>query len=93
MYIHHGLDFLFPSQKQRLLKNKQSFRLADRSFKKEIDDAVKKATIMDGRPFNDFSKPGIIHLLNVAIPGGFCYFFSLLYKTKKILFLVCLLIL
>ena len=36
--------------------------------KDEIDEAVINCIIQDGRPFNDFHKPGMQHLLNILAP-------------------------
>ena len=59
MYTRHEIsDFLFPSQKIQIGLEKDETCTMSAEQKQEIDEAIMNATIIDGRSFMDFSKPG-----------------------------------
>lgn len=61
--------FLFPSQ----LREKKSIGDADRAIpverRRQLHKAIFNAIVRDGRPFNDFSKPGLRDFLTIAVPN------------------------
>ena len=70
MYTKHGCDnFLYPSQKKRILATQESFTLVDRKRCRELDKALVDCVIHDGRSFNDFRKEGFVNFLKIAVPG------------------------
>ncbi|CAF1283803.1 unnamed protein product, partial [Didymodactylos carnosus] len=60
----HG-HVLYPSQRRQ---SQKPARQITAELKRKLDDSLIKAIIVDGRSFNDFSKPGIIDFLDLAIP-------------------------
>lgn len=65
----HKLDYLFPSQKKSP-ETVKSISLISNKMKKDLDNAVLDAILIDGRSFLDFCKPGMMNFLKIAIPGN-----------------------
>ena len=65
--IFHGLTkYLNESQKNKKTKTKHDL-LPDRI--KEINQKLIDCVIKDARPFGDFSKPGMLDVFKLLIPG------------------------
>lgn len=62
-------DYLFPSQLKDKKKNDGDEVIITPERRKQLHQAVFDAIIRDGRPFNDFSRPGMSHFLATAIPN------------------------
>lgn len=70
MYTKHAMEeCLYPSQRKRVNKTKEQFTIVDKRRIRELDFAVLNCIIQDGRSFGDFSKPGMLKFLEIAIPG------------------------
>ncbi len=61
-------DILLHSSQLNRIKRKRSAEI-DNDKKKEIDNAILDAIIIDGRPHGDFSKNGMKKFLEIGIPG------------------------
>jgi hypothetical protein len=64
---HNKTEYLFPSQRKLMLRETEI--KIDSRTKKTIDQLIIKATIIDGRSFLDFRKPGMMALFNQIVPG------------------------
>ena len=62
---HNLNQYLYESQKTETTKQPE----ISPSRKNEIDVAIIECILEDARPFGDFSKPGMLKLLNVIVPG------------------------
>ena len=66
----HGMnDYLFPSQLKDKNKDDGEEAIVTPERRRELHRAIFEAIIRDGRPFNDFSRPGMLHFLATAIPN------------------------
>ncbi|MBY0580649.1 MAG: hypothetical protein K2P53_03070 [Rickettsiales bacterium] len=63
-HVHKKPEYLYDSQKKMFAQD----QLVETQNKDEIDEAVINCIVQDGRPFNDFHKPGMQLLLNVLAP-------------------------
>jgi hypothetical protein len=59
------MEYLYPSQK-KLLNRETEIRI---DTARTINAAIQEAIIVDGRSFGDFSKPGMIRIFNLILPG------------------------
>ena len=62
---HNLKQYQYESHKKITIKQSE----ISPSRKNEIDQAIIDCVIEDGRPFGDFSKPGMLKLLAVVAPG------------------------
>ena len=62
---HNLKQYQYESHKKITIKQSE----ISPSRKNEIDQAIIDCVIEDGRPFGDFSKPGMLKLLAVVVPG------------------------
>lgn len=65
-FVHNRTEFMYASQ-QKNYRPKDSKIPPD--FKKKLDEKHLEAIILDSRPFNDFSRPGMRSFLSEALPG------------------------
>ena len=63
------MEVLYKSQIKKVdLSNDQEVE-CDPEKRKIINEAILDCILIDSRPFSDFSKPGMIKLIDVIIPG------------------------
>ncbi|CAF1116963.1 unnamed protein product, partial [Brachionus calyciflorus] len=65
----HQMEVLYKSQIKKVdLSNDQEVE-CDPEKRKIINEAILDCILIDSRPFSDFSKPGMMKLIDVIIPG------------------------